>query len=174
LSATPPPPCSDYDFIIPSQSDAQLWLVGYVGHAEHAGSRAVVSAWSMTGAGNPNGGTFTYPLVGSPIDADHKLVLERTVPYTQPFAFRNQGSYYPTNVESALDWLEYQIQQLVRGLSQHDPDQSRQPARPSCLCPTTFLYFDNNGDLTLIAVADLIHLLINGGLDPGARSTPGW
>jgi len=152
----------NYDFIIPSQSDAQLWLVD-TSVTPNTQALVLSSAWSMTGAGNPNGGTFTYPLVGSPIDSDHQLVLERTVPYTQPFAFRNQGPYYPTNVESALDWLEYQIQQLVRGLSQ-TIQISLGSGATIVPVPNTFFYFDDNGDLTLITVAELIQLLIDGGL----------
>lgn len=148
-----------YNFIIPTQSDAQLWLVD-TSVTPNTYSLVLQSAWSMTGAGSLAGGTFTYPLVGSPIDSDHKLILERTVPYTQPFAFGNQGPYYPRNVESALDWLEMQIQQLVKGTVQISFGQGVTLVP----VPNTLLWFDDTGTLTTLTIAELIQKLIDGGL----------
>lgn len=41
------------------------------------------------------------------------LEIERTVPFTQPTDFTAQGSFSPRRHEDSLDWLEYQIQQLL-------------------------------------------------------------
>lgn len=58
------------------------------------------------------GGSVTYPLVGSPIQAGTSLTIERAVPYEQDISISNQGAFYPQAVEQALDILEMQIQQL--------------------------------------------------------------
>jgi hypothetical protein len=57
------------------------------------------------------GGSVTYPLVGSPIANGTTLTIARTVPNTQTVS-SNQGQAFPTAVESGLDLLAMQIQQL--------------------------------------------------------------
>lgn len=58
------------------------------------------------------GGTVTYPLVGSPIALGTSLLIARTLPLTQIVSIQNQGNFYPTVTEQALDVLEMQIQQV--------------------------------------------------------------
>lgn len=58
------------------------------------------------------GGTVTYPKVGSPIANGVSLTASRIVPLTQTVQISNQGDFYPTVTESALDELCLEIQQV--------------------------------------------------------------
>lgn len=74
------------------------------------------SQYALTGVGDPDGGTVTYPLSGSPIETNTTLTMMRVVPYEQPVDLVNQSGFYPEVVEGALDNLEMQIQQLIEEL----------------------------------------------------------
>lgn len=101
----------DYAFLIPQKAYATLEL-----YDTDTDTTTPINAasWSMTGAGDEAGGTFTYPLVGSPISSTERLILKREVPTTQPYEFNNQGAYYPTQVGAALDWIVMVLQQVQR------------------------------------------------------------
>lgn len=58
------------------------------------------------------GGSVTYPLMGSPLAAGNQLSIVRTIEYDQEVSISNQGAFYPQAVEQALDLLEMQIQQV--------------------------------------------------------------
>ena len=58
------------------------------------------------------GGAVTYPLSGSPIATGWTLTILRELSLTQLVSLSNQGNQFPSAVESALDVLEMQIQQL--------------------------------------------------------------
>lgn len=58
------------------------------------------------------GGTLTYLLSGSPIATGTSLIVQRILPLTQTTTISNQGDFYPQVVETALDTLELQIQQV--------------------------------------------------------------
>lgn len=58
-------------------------------------------------------GTITYLLNGSPIAVGASLLIRRKVPFTQQTTIRNQGPFYETVVEQALDTLCYEIQQVA-------------------------------------------------------------
>ena len=47
------------------------------------------SLYSVSGIGDPSGGSVTYPLLGSPIPSGTRLTLLRTVPYTQTTVLSN-------------------------------------------------------------------------------------
>lgn len=100
----------NYGFIIPSKDVAQLWLT-----ANGATTLVPAASWSMSGAGNPTGGTFTYPLTGPPIETGDSLTLVRAVPATQQTNLGNQGTYAPRTVEGGLDWIVMQMQQRADG-----------------------------------------------------------
>lgn len=101
-----------YNFLIPTADAADLYLLDTV-----TGDTILLPAasWSLSGAGNPAGGTFTYPRgAGStPASSTQTLTLVRTVPYTQQTNLANQNGYYPRAVEAALDWIVMQVQQFV-------------------------------------------------------------
>lgn len=58
------------------------------------------------------GGTVTYPISGDPIPSGTTLTISRILPLTQTVSISNQGDFYPTVTETALDTLEMQIQQV--------------------------------------------------------------
>lgn len=58
------------------------------------------------------GGTVTYPLVGSPIPMGSTLTIVRNLTLTQLVSLSNQGNVFPSAVESGLDILEMQLQQV--------------------------------------------------------------
>jgi hypothetical protein len=102
-----------YNFEIDASTDIVLTYTDALGNVTTLSS----AVWSVTGIGNPNGGTITYPLSGSPIAVGTTLTLQRVVPFTQPINLTDQGGLWPTVVMAADDNLEYQIQQLAEVLS---------------------------------------------------------
>lgn len=99
----------DYDFPIVVEGWAELW------YTDPAGLITLIdqSEYDIAGIGNPAGGTFTYPLSGTPIPSGSKLTLIRQNPYTQATNLASQGSYDPRAVMKALDYIVYQTQQLA-------------------------------------------------------------
>lgn len=97
-----------YPFLIPQASDA---VVTYT----DANSNAAVllsSQYSITGTGNENGGTVTYPLSGgTPIVSGTFLTIERLLPEIQGTSLSNQGPTFSA-IEDALDYLTMLIQQV--------------------------------------------------------------
>lgn len=58
------------------------------------------------------GGTITYPTSGSPIPFNSQLTVSRLLPLVQNTTISNQGNFDPQVIESALDTLCQQIQQV--------------------------------------------------------------
>jgi hypothetical protein len=102
----------DYNFLIPTASAAELYFSD-----EETGNSYLLSpaSWSLSGANNPLGGTFTYPRDTSqaPLKSTQRLTLRRIVPNTQNTALNNQSGYTPRAVEGGLDWAVMQVQQLA-------------------------------------------------------------
>lgn len=71
------------------------------------------SQYMAAGFGDPAGVTVTYPISGPPIGATEKLTLLRLVDYDQQTSITNQGGFYPTVIEKALDRIVMQCQQLA-------------------------------------------------------------
>ncbi len=88
-------------------------------YTDTSGSQTTIasSAYSVTGIGNASGGTFTYPLSGTPIASGTSLTLMRQTPYTQPTSLISQGTYAPSVIEASLDWIVLQVQQLAQQLA---------------------------------------------------------
>lgn len=74
----------------------------------------IPTAYSVTGLDNVNGGTVTYPLSGAALASTFYIVIRRKVPYTQTTSLTNQDGFYPGTVESALDQIVKQTQQLAQ------------------------------------------------------------
>lgn len=99
-----------YTFIIPSSNDLIISLVTLA-----TGTTVILNptSYSVTGIGDPAGGSVTYPLSGgAPITAATSLVIEREVSYVQETDLTNQGGVYPQDIEDALDFLTMQTQQI--------------------------------------------------------------
>lgn len=73
--------------------------------------------YSVTGIGLPGGGTVTYPLTGSPLPTGSSLFIARNKAITQPSAFVNLN-FVPHSVETALDILVLEMQQIQQEVSQ--------------------------------------------------------
>lgn len=58
------------------------------------------------------GGSVTYPISGSPIPNGSSVTIQRILPLTQTTTISNQGDFAPQVIESALDTLCMEIQQV--------------------------------------------------------------
>ncbi|MCI0573179.1 MAG: hypothetical protein L0Y66_20735, partial [Myxococcaceae bacterium] len=67
--------------------------------------------YTVTGAGASGGGTVT---LASALAVAATLSIKRTVPLTQPTAFRTQGTFSPAAHENAFDMLAMAAQQEER------------------------------------------------------------
>lgn len=97
-----------YTFLLPTAAQYTLHYV------DAAGAISLVSQadYTVSGIGVATGGSLTYLRGGSPIASGTSITLVRAVPYTQTTELNNQGAYYPTVIEQALDRLDMQVQQL--------------------------------------------------------------
>lgn len=77
--------------------------------------------YTIAGAGDASGFTLSTTL---PVADGKNLLVSRVMPYTQPTDFTNQGAFFPTMHEDAMDRLGMQIQQLAgaSGRSARVPD----------------------------------------------------
>lgn len=105
----------NYGFLIPGangsdQTNAQLIYTDPTGNVTTLAN----SQWTITGVGNASGGTFTFTLANNvAIQATASLLLKRIVPFTQPYSIENQSGFYPAVVDSALDNIVLQLQQIL-------------------------------------------------------------
>ena len=98
-----------YSFLIPAAVDAVVTYTDASGNP----TTLLASQYTITGLGNPAGGTVTYPTSGSPIANGTLLTIQRILPLTQGTSISNQGAFYPGVVESGLDTATMQIQQIA-------------------------------------------------------------
>lgn len=99
------------------------------------------------------GGSVTYPNTGSPpvpIQVGTTLSITRDVPYEQTVSIANQSAFYPQVIETALDLLELQIQQLVTDYDYTMKFPITDPNLPNTLPSyllraNGYLGFDSNG-----------------------------
>lgn len=104
-----------FNFVGDSPSDVEVI------YTNANGAQTTIAASQYLVAINPSvpgqlwglGGTVTYPLVGSPIAAGTTLTIQRILSLTQEVDISNQGDFYPTVTERALDVLCMEIQQLA-------------------------------------------------------------
>jgi len=102
-----------YNFLVLEASHMQVSLFNT---ADSTTTVLGTSAYSVTGITNPSGGTVTYPLSGSPITSQYKLIIERIVPFTQLLDISNQDGFHPEVVEEQFDLTTMMIQQLNRSV----------------------------------------------------------
>lgn len=138
----------DFNFLIPEESDL---IVTYT-DADGTSTDLNSAVFSVTGIGDDNGGTVTYPLSGSPIASLTFLAIRRELPLTQETDLVNQDGFYPQVVEDALDTLCMQIQQISTLNSQaiRVPENEDPPdALPSAAVRAgQALIFDSEGQPT--------------------------
>jgi hypothetical protein len=86
-------------------------LVSLVDKSTGADTPLVLNTdYTIAGSGDQAGFTVS---TASPVDAGHNLYVRRALAYVQPTDFTNQGAFFPTMHEDAMDRLEMQIQQLA-------------------------------------------------------------
>ena len=103
-----------YSFLIPYNGSYVLI------YTDASGNSTVLdqSTYTVAGIGNPNGGMFTYPIGGgAPIASGTSLTFARQDSYTQDTNFTNQNGYQPEVLQSALDIMTLQTQQLAENVS---------------------------------------------------------
>jgi hypothetical protein len=138
----------NYTFLLPTAGQYALYYTDADGDIEFV----LQSAYTISGVGNPAGGSITYTRGGNPIATGTLLTITRDIPYTQTTELNNQGAYYPGVIEAALDRLDMQIQQLntLIGLAPKAPITNS----PLADMPTIderrskYAVFDVDGNLT--------------------------
>lgn len=134
-----------FPFLIPLVTDIVVTLIqaGVV-------TTLAPSLYGVTGAGNPAGGSVTYPLVGSPIDSTIELTISRVLPFTQTSSFNNQATLNLSVLEGALDAGVMQVQQLATAVGktlQFPPGDTSAGYLPVvAIRANSFLGFDSSGN----------------------------
>jgi hypothetical protein len=96
-----------FNFNIPEEG-AEVILIEEI--ATGIQTRATPSEYTITGLGDVNGGTVTYPLSGSPLSSDFKILITRDVSLVQTTSVSNQTAYFAEVVERVWDRLTMMIQ----------------------------------------------------------------
>ena len=68
------------------------------------------AGFSATGVNNAVGGTITFTTA---ITAGYAISIQRSVPLTQLFDYRNQSEFFPANYENGLDYEMMALQELA-------------------------------------------------------------
>lgn len=97
-----------YDFFIPTEDDVQVYLYDLTALTLTLLSPAT---YDISGIGDEDFGNVTYPLSGSPLTTNDRLIIARVVPYTQDLDIGL--AFVPEALEEQLDRMEMQIQQLA-------------------------------------------------------------
>lgn len=112
--------------------------------------------YSVSGVGNSNGGNVT--LTAGNLAATYSLAIYRQVPLTQLTSFRNQGGFYPSSWEDAVDYAMMVCQELKdlsdRSLKLPDSEQGSDTLTvvpPLITRISTYLGFDGTGKPTNIS-----------------------
>lgn len=103
-----------YDFLIPDAESVVITI--YDAETNFVLEVLTPADYSISGLGNPEGGTVTYNPSGTPMPSTRKIVLERDQAYTQTLSIPNQSTFYPEEVEAQLDRIVMQTQQLAEQL----------------------------------------------------------
>lgn len=97
----------DFDFPIPAPATN---LIVYITDEDGNVTEVPTNQYSISGLGEPEGGSITYPLTGDPLPTGSSITIDRDLPIVQLTSLLNQGGYYPRSVEDALDYLTMLIQ----------------------------------------------------------------
>jgi len=110
-----------YAFRIFESSDLKVYLT------DSENNQALLAEgtdYTVSGAGDEDGGEVTYPVSGDPLAAGETLTILRVIDITQGTDLRNQGAYYPEVVED-----EFDRSRMIDQQQQEEIDRSlRQPA----------------------------------------------
>lgn len=70
------------------------------------------SEYTVTGYGLDTGVDVTYPLIGAPLAATHKLILDRVLPIQQNTSFGTHSGWSAEQIEEQFDYITMVLQQL--------------------------------------------------------------
>lgn len=146
-----------FSFLLPAAANAVVTVTDALGNQTILAN----TQYSLSGVGNPNGGTLNYPLTGSPLAAGSSISLQRVLPLQQLTSLINQAGYFPSVVEGALDSLEMQIQQIaaVTGGNTSLQFPPSDPLTLNAILPAAaarannLLSFDSLGNVITVAAA---------------------
>lgn len=104
----------DFNFSAVSANDLQVVLTNSLGAQTTLSPASYLIALNPAAPGSlwSVGGVLSYPLSGPPLASGNSLTITRIIPLQQTTEISNQGDFYPTVVEQALDILLMQIQQI--------------------------------------------------------------
>lgn len=151
--------------------------------------------YTVTGVGNGSGGTIVLVngsfdwITGGFFKLNYVLAIRRAPALLQETRLRDQGTFYPSSVEAALDRLEMQAQKLQNEVSRsikipetENPSSFTTSVVPSALRASGTLGFDASGNITVAAgtlasgltVSAYIATLIDDANAAAARLTLGF
>lgn len=166
-----------FAFLLPAPANAVVTVT------DSSGNQTVLSStqYSLSGVGNPNGGTLNYPLIGSPLAVGSSISLQRVLPLQQLTSLINQAGYFPAVVEGALDQLEMQIQQIAASTGGNISLQfpAADPLTLNSILPAAaarannLLSFDSLGNVMVVAAAAQSATALTADLLNTALSTKG-
>ncbi|HDR8950747.1 TPA: hypothetical protein QDA82_001023 [Burkholderia vietnamiensis] len=171
-----------HKFLIPNASQLTVILT------DPSGNQTTLSPsqYAVSGIGNRNGGTVTYPLSGAPLPLGWSITRLRLLPIVQQTDIVNQSGFYPDVLESAMDYQTMTQQQLAEQQTRSlafpvvDDQTAINPVLPSAAARATKpLIFDASGNVvtgqqayqepqTLLDNAKATAELIAAGVAPGA------
>lgn len=79
------------------------------------------TAYTVSGAGDENGGTVTYN-PGTPVPSTQKVIIKRIMSITQDLDLEREGGFFPEAVETQLDRLAMMIQNVADDLAEATGD----------------------------------------------------
>lgn len=131
-----------YNFLIPTDTEVVVEVYNSV-----TNTYTVINAanFSITGVGNPSGGTITYPTSGSPLTANDTIFISRVVGYTQDLDIPQTGEFDSSTLEQQLDDIVFQIQQTRdegAGAIRLPPGESFQVLPPKATLAGKAIIFD--------------------------------
>ncbi len=103
---------TDFAFTFPIRSEDDLKVTLYQISTE-VYTELTLGQISYTGIGSGStGGSVHYPLTGSPLSSDYKIIISRDVSLTQDWSTSRLSDYDPSTLEEALDRIVMGLQQV--------------------------------------------------------------
>lgn len=103
---------------------------------------------------NSPGGTITYPISGTPLQAGYQLVCLGDLPLDQKTNITNSGGFYPSVIEDMVDRTTIQIQQTAETVSRaivvSEAENTSPVLPPAAARANTMLGFDAVGNVELM------------------------
>lgn len=102
----------DFSFKVPLGIDSDYEYLSLTKRNSDGSETAITTNFSVTGLGEDAGGTLTYPVSGTALTSQEKIIIRRIAPNKQREDFKNQGRYSLEDIEDAIDNCVFITQQL--------------------------------------------------------------